>query len=447
MVQDVSDMESNALDIWEKVRQQFETGPYPRIPLEESPKDDAGSLYIHNLVTPYYLRHRKVINTAEKVILDAGCGTGYQSLVLAEANPGATIIGVDLSEPSISLARERLKYHGFENAEFHVLSIEQVAELGLEFDYINCDEVLYLFPHPAIGLQAMKSVLKPEGIIRANLHSFLQRTYYFRAQEVFKMMGLMDENPRELEMDLARDTMKALKDQVRLKALTWNPQRQADDAWVLMNYLFQGDKGYTIPELFAALKISELEFISMVNWRQWNLMSLFKEPENLPVFLAMSLPEISEEQRLHLFELLHPVHRLIDFWCGHPHQAKSFVPIAEWTTDDWQSAKVYLHPQLKTSTVREELMRCVTQLHPFEISKHLPVTGESRLVDSTMAACLLPLWELPQPMPSLAMRWQQLHPVHPGTLEPIAIEEAFELVKQALTGLEACGYVLLDCCS
>jgi len=211
--------------------------------------------------------------------------------------------------------------------------------------------------------------------------------------------------------------------------------------------LFQGDKGYTIPELFAALKISELEFISMVNWRQWNLMSLFKEPENLPVFLAMSLPEISEEQRLHLFELLHPVHRLIDFWCGHPHQAKSFVPIAEWTTDDWQSAKVYLHPQLKTSTVREELMRCVTQLHPFEISKHLPVTGESRLVDSTMAACLLPLWELPQPMPSLAMRWQQLHPVHPGTLEPIAIEEAFELVKQALTGLEACGYVLLDCCS
>jgi hypothetical protein len=43
---------------------------------------------------------------------------------------------------------------------------------------------------PAVRLQAMKLVLKPNGIIRANLHSSLQRTYYYRAQEVFKMMGV-----------------------------------------------------------------------------------------------------------------------------------------------------------------------------------------------------------------------------------------------------------------
>jgi len=50
-----------------------------------------------------------------------------------------------------------------------------------------------------------------------------------------------------------------------------------------MNYLLQGDKGFTITELFAALKAADLEFISMVNWRQWDLMDLFKEkdPENL----------------------------------------------------------------------------------------------------------------------------------------------------------------------
>ncbi|NET62717.1 MAG: class I SAM-dependent methyltransferase, partial [Symploca sp. SIO2E6] len=44
-------MENQASDIWEKVRQQFDTGPYPRIPLETSPKDNPGLLYIHNLVT------------------------------------------------------------------------------------------------------------------------------------------------------------------------------------------------------------------------------------------------------------------------------------------------------------------------------------------------------------------------------------------------------------
>jgi len=48
----------------------------------------------------------------------------------------------------------------------------------------------------------------------------------------------------------------------------------------------------------------------MVNWRQWDLMDLFKEkdPENL---LAMSLPETTLEERLHLYELLSPV-RLLD---------------------------------------------------------------------------------------------------------------------------------------
>jgi hypothetical protein len=62
-----------------------------------------------------------------------------------------------------------------------------------------------------------------------------------------------------------------------------------------MNYLFQGDQGYTISDMFSALRAAELEFISMVNWRQWDLISLFKEPDNLPPFLSMSLPEIPFE--------------------------------------------------------------------------------------------------------------------------------------------------------
>jgi ubiquinone/menaquinone biosynthesis C-methylase UbiE len=128
-------MDNNAA-LREKIRQQFDTGPYPRIALEKSPKNDLISLYIHNLVNPYYLRNQKVIDTEGKVILDAGCGTGYKSLVLAEANPGAKIVGVDISEKSIELAKQRLQYHGFENTEFHLVSIEDLPNLGLSFDYI-----------------------------------------------------------------------------------------------------------------------------------------------------------------------------------------------------------------------------------------------------------------------------------------------------------------------
>jgi len=439
-------MDAKAAELLEKIRRQFDFGPYPRVPLDQSPKDNPASLYIHNLVTPYYLRNQKVIDTENKVILDAGCGSGYGLLVLAEANPGAKIVGIDISEKSLELASQRLKHHGFENVEFHQISIYELPNLGLEFDYINCDELLYLFPEPAVALEAMKSVLKPEGIIRSNLHSAIQRAMYFRAQEVFKMMGLMDENPEDLEIEIALETIKALKDGVDLKAKTWNARYEGEDGKqsVLMNYLFQGDKGYTISDLFAALRAVDLEFISMVNWRQWELMDLFKEPDNLPAFLGMSLPDISVEERLRLFELLHPIHRLLDFWCGHPEQAQPFVPVAEWTNTDWQQAKVHLHPQLKTEAVKEAIVKSITQLNPFEISRHLPVSRVQSLVDSVVAACLLPLIESAQSMQLLVERWQKLRPVDPVSTEPISEEEAFEVVKQALTGLEEQGYVLLE---
>ncbi|MDY6902335.1 MAG: class I SAM-dependent methyltransferase [Cyanobacteriota bacterium] len=439
-------MQAQASDLVEKIRQQFDSAPYPRIPVDKSPKDNLSSLYIHNLVTPYYLRNQKVIDTKEKIILDAGCGSGYKSLVLAEANPGAKIIGIDISEESIKLARQRLEFHGFDNAEFHVLGVEDLPLSDWKFDYINCDELLYLFNDIGEALQAMKAVLKPEGIIRSNLHSSIQRVRYFQAQKIFTMMGLMDENPEDLEMGIVVEIMNALKDQVKLKASTWHSNYEGEEGKqrILMNYLFQGDKGYTITDMFDGFRTANLEFINMVNWREWNLTSLFKEPENLPALIAMSLPESSVEEQLHMFELMHPVHRLLDFWCGHPDKAQSFVPIEEWTDSDWEQAKVHLHPQLKTFNFREELIDSVTQIKPFIISEHLSLVENLVSIDSSMALCLIPLLEQPQSMTSLVERWKQVRPLNPVTLEPTEEKQAFYLVQQLLLMLENLGYVMLE---
>ncbi|MGL6281884.1 MAG: class I SAM-dependent methyltransferase, partial [Microcoleaceae cyanobacterium] len=114
-------------DLKEKIRQQFDAVIYPRILIDQSPKNNYESLFIHNLVTPYYLRSQQIIDTNNKVILDAGCGSGYKALMLAEANPGAKIIGIDISEESIKTARLRLEYHGFNTAEFYVMSVEDIS--------------------------------------------------------------------------------------------------------------------------------------------------------------------------------------------------------------------------------------------------------------------------------------------------------------------------------
>ncbi|WP_341738834.1 methyltransferase domain-containing protein [Microcoleus sp. CAWBG640] len=438
-------MDTENLELIENIRQQFDNTPFPRIPLEQSPKDNSELLYLHNLVTAYYFRNRKVINTEGKVILDAGCGTGYKSLVLALANPGAKIVGIDLSEESVKLAEQRLQYHGVANAEFHALKIEDLPTLGLQFDYINADEVLYLLPDAIAGLQAMKSVLATDGIIRTNLHSSNGRAGIFRAQAVFKAMGLMDGSPGELEIEIVRETMEALRDEIGLKAAGWNEELAQDEGWIMSNYLLVGDKGCSIPEVFGMLRGADLEFISMVAWRRWELMDLFKNPDDLPPFLAMSLPEASVEERLHLFDLLHPLHRLFDFWCGNPDRAQDFVPVAEWTEAQWREARVHLHPQLRTSQIREDLTNCIDSQTPFEISRYIIVpTLAPVAIDCTIAACLLPLWDGPQSVVSLVQKWLQIRSQMAVNLEPVSEQTAFEEVKELLLRLELFLYVLLE---
>ncbi len=436
-------MSSQTWEMLEKVRQQFDSTPYPTVALDESPKENPNFLYFHNLVTPYYLRNQKFIDTKGKVILDAGCGSGWKSLVLAEANPGAKIVGVDISEESVKLARQRLDFHGFDNVEFHVLLLEDLPKLGMEFDYINCDDVLYLIPDATVGLQAMKSALKPDGIIRVNLHSFYQRANYFRAQSLSKFMGLMDKNPEDMEIGILRDTMKALKDDVILKAQTWTAKCEEKDGLLLANHLLVGDKGSTIPEFFALLKASGLEFISMVDWLNWDIMDLFKEADNLPAFFAMTLPDLLEEEKLHLFELLHPVHRLLDLWCGHT-QEKQLLPIPEWNESHWKRAIAYLHPQLKTSMFREDLVDCVTQMKAFPISKHLQLISQVITIDSSMALCLFPLLNEPQPLKCLIEYWKRVRPLDPVTLQPTDDKQAFKMVQQMMLRLEGLGYVMLE---
>lgn len=428
------------------IREQFDNAPYPRIPLENSPKNNYNALFTHNLATSHYLRHRQVVETQGKLILDAGCGSGWKSLILATANPGARIVGVDLSAESTKLAELRLKHHGFENVEFHAMLLENLPQLGMQFDYISCSDVLYLLPDPLAGLQAMKAVLAPDGIIHANLHSILQRSAYYRAQEFFRRMGLMERNPREEEFAIVRQTIQALKPTVLLKSQTLAvPEGEDGNATLLANQLLLGDKGFTVEQTFDLLDAAELEFVSMVNWRHWEVPDLFNNPDDLPALWGLSLMGAESRDRLRLYELLHPVNRLIDFWCAHPGSGGDAVSVEEWSEADWQGAIAHLHPQLCTEEVKTHLTQAIQENKPFEFNPYidLPTMGVV-LVAGAEAACLLPLLEGPQPVQALAARYRQICPVDPVTLEPTTLETACDRVCHLLNRLEAFLFVLLE---
>ena len=426
----------------EKLRQHFNQAPYPRIPVETVPTD-SNSLYIHSVETAYYRRYGQVVDPDGMMILDAGCGTGYKSLELAIANPGARIVGVDLSEDSVELAKQRLAFHKVDNVEFHAIPLEELGTLGIQFDYINADEVLYLIPDPIAGLKAMRSVLKPKGILRTNFHSALQRAVYLRSQSFFRQLGLMAEAPTEDDVELVRDMMRSLKDGVRIKQETWQPAFEMDSERVLANHLLKGDKGWELPEFFDSLRASDLDFVGMVNWWQWDLTALFKDIDELPIEIAMGIAEKSIEEQLHLFELLHPVQRLLDLYCGAPMEIADREPVSDWTDDQWQTAVIHFPAQLRTAAVREDLNDRISTMRAFYVKDHLGLTDDPVAIDSVLAACLLPLMDKPQPLSALVDRWILLYPFNPVTLKPTQTETAFEMLRDLIVRLEGWGYLMV----
>jgi 2-polyprenyl-3-methyl-5-hydroxy-6-metoxy-1,4-benzoquinol methylase len=447
---------SDTTEFNEKIRQQYDFLPYPESEIEFLPTNPE-LLFVHSLATSYYLRYQKVVNVKDKIILDAGCGSGLQALILALANPGAKIIGVDLSEKSIEIARQRFAYHKLDNAEFYTLSLDDIQLLGYQFDYINCDEVLYLLPNPGEMLKKFQSVLTPEGIIRANLHSYYQRIEYYRTQELLKFLDVFNEESVETALETVKETIDSLKNNIRMKILyrdfenvklqSFNSESKAKqlDGWIMTNYLLRGDNGYTIPELFAFLDLADLDFLTMVNWRHWDITELFQEPNDLPLFWQLGLESATEADKLHLFELIQPIHRLMDFWCIQ--KDKQALPLSptNWGRSQWLNCLVHLHPVLQIAEIKANVLTAISQRQEFEFSKYIKLpTLTNIVVDSTLVACLLPLWDSPQVFMQLVTRWLTIQPLSPDTLEPKTEEQAFSEVSELLTKLEIFTYILLE---
>jgi ubiquinone/menaquinone biosynthesis C-methylase UbiE len=453
--------DAKADDINDRLRQQFDYSPYPRVPIATTAKEFTHLLFVNSLTTANYIRDRQIVYSEGKQILDVGCGSGVTSLVLAEANPNATIIGIDISPVSIALARERLQYHGFANAKFHVMGFEALPKLNRKFDYINCDETLYLLPSQVDGLNAMRSVLQPDGLIRVNLHSFYQRIEFFRAQKLSHLLGLMDGTPTDREYAIMKSVMASVQDSVMLKSGTWLPNPTSDE-FMQANYFLQSDKGFTIPDAFSLLKQSDLQFVSMVNWQGWDLASLFIEnqidhptsEQKIPGHLAQFLTNSSIEQKLHFYELLNPIHRLLDFWCGHPTQISPPSSPQQWLPETWRSATAHLHPVLKTKEIREKIDGAIAYLKPFNLIE--PVESNPHSIDR--AICLKLLWDGAKTVSELVAEWIKIKPsinlrmrsaicAYPERdlpAEPISEVAAFTEVQQTLLDLEASKFVLLE---
>ena len=83
---------------------------------------------------------------AEARILDAGCGTGEIASRLAELFPGAHVLGVDIIDSHLELARSRYRELAPRLA-FEHQSVFALQAADRSFDLTVCRHVLHSIPH------------------------------------------------------------------------------------------------------------------------------------------------------------------------------------------------------------------------------------------------------------------------------------------------------------
>lgn len=111
------------------------------------------------------LLHEDTKYPAGSKVLEAGCGVGAQTIMLAKNSPDAQITSIDISEDSIKQVKELVKQNGFTNVKFQTADLFNLPFEDESFDHIFVCFVLEHLQDPVAALKSLKRVLKKGGSI------------------------------------------------------------------------------------------------------------------------------------------------------------------------------------------------------------------------------------------------------------------------------------------
>lgn len=310
----------------EAVASLYNTYPFPPEPLLDEPPP--GYNWRWNWLAAYNFCTGRKPQKQDIRILDAGCGTGVGTEYLVHLNPQATVVGIDLSEGALNVAKERCQRSGANQAEFHHLSLFDVDKIPGEFDLINCVGVLHHTSEPIRGIQALAKKLAPGGLMHIFVYAELGR---FEVSLMQKAIALLQQDKRGDYRDgvsVGRKIFDSLPENNRLvkrEKERWALENQRDENFADM-YVHPQEIDYNIETLFELIDASGLDFVGFSNPTYWNLERLLAaSPE-----LIERAEKLGERERYRLIELLDPENIThYEFFLSRPPLEK-----ADWTDDN-----------------------------------------------------------------------------------------------------------------
>lgn len=204
--------------------------------------------------------------------LVAGCGTGDAAIFLAAQlrHAGAEIVGLDLSEASLAIARQRAASRGLEDRVRWVRgSILDIGRLELgRFDYISCLGVLHHLAAPGEGLRALTDALADRGGMALMVYGRYGRLDVYAIQD---LMRLINGDGTDLGGQLAN--LKAALRGLSPANLMLRGRSRKQIETMIMNeanlvdtFLHVQDRAYTVPELYQLIEGAGLSVVNFTNF-------------------------------------------------------------------------------------------------------------------------------------------------------------------------------------
>ncbi len=179
---------------------------------------------------------------AGKRIVDVGCGGGI--LAEAMAGKGAQVVGIDLSEKALGVARLHQLESG-STVDYRLMAAEALAaEAPSAFDVVTCLELLEHVPEPASTIAACAAMVKPGGSVVFSTLNRNPKSYLYAilgAEYALKLLprGTHDWARFLRPSEVAAFARRAHLEPVAMIGMTYNPlsrvYRLEDDTSV--NYL------------------------------------------------------------------------------------------------------------------------------------------------------------------------------------------------------------------
>ncbi|MBV8789718.1 MAG: class I SAM-dependent methyltransferase [Mycobacterium sp.] len=208
---------------------------------------------------PYWAHRVLWPNRAYKEDLDiliAGCGT-FQASVFAFMNPGAKVVGIDVSRTALDHQQYLKDKHALKNLELHLLPIEEVAALGRDFDLIVCSGVLHHMADPLSGLSALGECLRTDGALAVMLYAKYGRIGVEILESVFRDLGLGQD---EASVQLVKEAFPVLPDDHPVRGYLTRASDLLSDGALVDTFLHSRQRSYTVPECLDLVSAAGLAF-------------------------------------------------------------------------------------------------------------------------------------------------------------------------------------------